>query len=359
MAGKGLHARPLAEGLDYMAHNRVAYFDALNVVACFGVVSMHVNGLTHSFSPTLSWLQAFSVDCVFYWAVPVFFMLTGATLLDYRSRYATDEFLKKRVIRTLVPFLAWSLFSLLIGTIRGTLAAPVGPRSFIDLILNTKIESIYWFFIPLFAVYLSLPVLSLLSKNTRILWYLAVTGFLLNVLAPFFCELLGISWNQSLSLPVLNGYLIYVVLGFLLSHQDVPKHQARIIYFLGICSTLFRFVLTALASFNAGELVKIGWGTTSLPCFFEAMAIFLLFRRTGSSILNRLPQVKGALARLASCSLGIYLVHILVLRGLMEATATDYSDAALRLIGPFIVYTASLTIVLLLKRIPFLRRLVP
>ena len=43
----------------------------------------------------------------------------------------------------------------------------------------------------------------------------------------------------------------------------------------------------------------------------------------------------------------------------MEATATDYSDAALRLIGPFIVYTASLVIVLLLKRIPLLSRLVP
>ena len=72
--------------------HRIAYYDTLNIAACFGVISMHANGLTHSFSPTLSWLQAFFVDCVFYWAVPAFFMLTGATLLDYRKRYETSEF---------------------------------------------------------------------------------------------------------------------------------------------------------------------------------------------------------------------------------------------------------------------------
>lgn len=342
-----------------MDRKRTAYFDALNVVACFGVIAMHANGLTHDFSPTLPWLQAFFVDCMFYWAVPVFFMLTGATLLDYRKRYKTGEFLKRRVIRTLAPFLAWSLIALVIGALKGAVTMPVGPRSLIDLILNTRIENVYWFFIPLFVVYLSLPVLSLLSENTRALWYLVIVGFFLNVLGPFTCELLGIGWNQSLSLPVLGGYLIYVILGFLLSRQDLSKSHARVIYALGGCSVLFRYVLTAHVSFDAGELIKIGWGTTALPCFFEATSVFLLFKRVGGSLLNRLPQAEGVLARLSSCSLGIYLVHIFVLRGLIEVTGADYTSAAIRFAGPFLVYVASLVIVLALKRIPLLRRLVP
>lgn len=342
-----------------MGRKRTAYFDALNVVACFGVISMHANGLTHSFSPTPSWLQAFFVDCVFYWAVPVFFMLTGATLLDYRKRYETGEFLKRRVGRTLVPFLAWSLIALAIGTLEGTVTTPVGPRSLVGLILNAGIENVYWFFVPLFAVYLSLPVLSLLSDNTKAFRYLVAVGFFLNMLGPFVCELLGIEWNQSLSLPVLGGYLIYVVLGFLLSRQDLSKVHTRTIYVLGVCGVLFRFILTARASFDAGELVRVGWGTASLPCFFEAAAVFLLFRGVGSSLSGHFPRVDNALARLASCSLGIYLVHIFVLRGLMEMTATDFTSAIVRLAGPFLVYVISLAIVLALKKVPLLHRLVP
>ena len=56
-----------------ISNSRTAYYDILNIVACFGVVSMHFNGLVHSYSPTTEWRQALLVDCVFYWAVPIFF----------------------------------------------------------------------------------------------------------------------------------------------------------------------------------------------------------------------------------------------------------------------------------------------
>ena len=43
----------------------------------------------------------------------------------------------------------------------------------------------------------------------------------------------------------------------------------------------------------------------------------------------------------------------------MAATATDYSSVIVRIAGPFLVYAVSLAIVLVLKRVPLLRRLVP
>ena len=94
------------------ARKRVLYYDVLNVVACFGVVAMHFNGLVYAYSPTFDWFQALFVDCFFYWAVPVFFMLTGATLLGYRDKYDTKTFFSKRLRRVAVPFLAWSLIAL-------------------------------------------------------------------------------------------------------------------------------------------------------------------------------------------------------------------------------------------------------
>ena len=136
-----------------MASERVLYFDVLNVVAGFGVVAMHFNGLAHTFSPTLDWLQAFAVNCLFYWAVPIFLMLTGATLMDYRDRYDTRTFLVRRTGRVLAPFVTWSLIALAWKVMTGQMAAPVGPRSLVDLVLNARIMDVYWFFIPLLAIY--------------------------------------------------------------------------------------------------------------------------------------------------------------------------------------------------------------
>ena len=71
---------------------RVVYFDVLNVLACLCVIGMHCNGAVHVFSDTYVWRQSLLVDVLAYWAVPVFIMLSGATLMNYRRRYSTKVF---------------------------------------------------------------------------------------------------------------------------------------------------------------------------------------------------------------------------------------------------------------------------
>ena len=71
---------------------RVVCFDALNVLACLSVIAMHCNGAVHVFADTYVWRQSLLVDVLAYWAVPVFIMLSGATLMRYRERYTTKEF---------------------------------------------------------------------------------------------------------------------------------------------------------------------------------------------------------------------------------------------------------------------------
>ena len=60
---------------------RVVCFDALNVLACLSVIAMHCNGAVHVFADTYVWRQSLLVDVLAYWAVPVFIMLSGATLM--------------------------------------------------------------------------------------------------------------------------------------------------------------------------------------------------------------------------------------------------------------------------------------
>lgn len=87
---------------------RVIYIDVLNIVACICVVAMHCNGIVHTFSYDRAWKTSLIVETAAYWAVPIFFMITGATLLDYTKKYSTRVYMKKRVLKTFVPFLIWS-----------------------------------------------------------------------------------------------------------------------------------------------------------------------------------------------------------------------------------------------------------
>lgn len=63
---------------------RIVWVDALNVIACFGVLLLHcTNKALHSFSGTfsVSWAEGLFSHSFFIWPVNVFFMLSGFTII--------------------------------------------------------------------------------------------------------------------------------------------------------------------------------------------------------------------------------------------------------------------------------------
>lgn len=91
---------------------RLFYITVLNVLACFAVVAIHCSNVAFwNFQPTRTWVTGNLVETLFYPAVPIFFMISGVTLMDYLKRYDDKTFLKKRFSKTVLPFLAWSLIA--------------------------------------------------------------------------------------------------------------------------------------------------------------------------------------------------------------------------------------------------------
>lgn len=249
---------------------RVLYFDFLNITAALGVIFLHCNGIAHNYSDTLAWYQALLVEVVFYWPVPIFFMLSGATLMGYRERYSTSEFFKKRFLRTVIPFILWTLISAAYKDIN---PFETGFKDFLNRCIGTSIENVYWFFIPLFAIYLSMPVISLLKEQRKILWYMVGGVFLLSSFLPLVCGYFGIGWNYSLSMLTAGGNLIFVILGYLLSTQEIKKKYRLIIYALGILSAAFRYFMTVYLSVQDGKINKFFFGYTQFHSVFLAAAV--------------------------------------------------------------------------------------
>lgn len=85
------------------------YIDYLTAISCLGVVFLHANGVFWSRPVGMVWISANVIESLFYFSAPVFFMLSGATLLGYRERYDTKTMLKRRFSRAVIPFLCWSI----------------------------------------------------------------------------------------------------------------------------------------------------------------------------------------------------------------------------------------------------------
>lgn len=340
---------------------RILYFDVLNVMACFAVVIMHFNGLVHSFSPTSDWLESLVAECLFYWAVPVFFMLSGANLLAYRKRYSTKVFLIKRFEKTVVPFLGWSIIALFWKLVTNQISGPIGPRTFFNLLLNTQIIDVYWFFIPLFSIYLSIPVLSYLcdGNHDRILEYSVFIGFIFISVLPSLCDFIGINYNSALTLPVVGGNLIFVILGYLLANHELTFNQRVSIYLAGIFGFIVRYSSTAYFSFAQGSLYQVFWGLTNFPCVLLSVAVFVFCKYFKWERIFTTDSSCKLLRTLSSCSFGVYLIHMILFYYLLLITGLDGGRLIWRTAFPFICYFICVLIVLVLKKVPFIKKLVP
>lgn len=70
-----------------MKSKRILYFDLLNIISCIAVIFLHHNVVVHVYEQNPVWAQALVIEVICYWAVPVFLMLSGANLLNYREKY--------------------------------------------------------------------------------------------------------------------------------------------------------------------------------------------------------------------------------------------------------------------------------
>ena len=64
---------------------RLYYIDILNILSCFAVLVLHCSNGVFDYQKTRLWFIYMFLQTVAHFAVPVFIMITGANLLDYRK----------------------------------------------------------------------------------------------------------------------------------------------------------------------------------------------------------------------------------------------------------------------------------
>lgn len=345
----------------------ILYFDLLNIFACFAVVALHVNGAVHTFAKTRNWVSCMFIEALFYFAVPVFFMLTGATLMNYRKRYDTGAFFKKRIFKTFVPFMIWSIIGICWSVFytKGMTISDINTLAkFISAVINCKGMGIYWFFPALFSVYLTIPLFSLVDEDKRIgkkgiFTYLILVYIVLNVLLPFVCRLTGIQWNSALNAVSCGGYVVWFLVGYLLANTDINKKFRMLIYILGLIGFFMYFYLTVQNSFKTGRFDKTYAGYMNIPAIFMGTAVFVLFKYGKWNLIDKHEKAVRFVRNLSSASFGVYLIHYYLKDFSIRHFGIDPRSTLYRIVGTFIIYGLSVIIVRVIQKIPVIRKMVP
>ncbi len=342
-----------------MSSKRVVYFDLLNIVACIAVVFMHCNNMVFVYAPGKNWAFGLGIEVLFYWAVPIFIMISGANLMKYRDRYDTKTFFRKRLAKTFLPFVIWSVILYILRFGFEHPSQDFGVSEFFTLFFSNGIEGVYWFFFPLFALYLAMPALSLLANHRSILVYLAGTSFvLMSIIAPV-CKMLGLPWNDSIDQPMVPYFVLYAILGYLCSTHDFTKKQRYSLYALGIIALFVRYAFLFATSRVAGTAtIPMYFGYQSFAGVLPAVALFLLFKyiRWPEFLLKR----SRTIAKISGCSFGVYLLHrILIQDVLFFNMMVPQTSIWLRTIGPLLIWALCVAFTLAIKKIPVLKHLVP
>lgn len=341
---------------------RSFFLTFMTVVSCVAVVILHANSVFWTFSYERVWLTANVLESVFYFAVPVFFMISGATLLDYRERYDTRTYAWKRIKKTVIPFLVWSVVALVIQLLRENYTFDrVTVYTVVDTIINSRHWGIYWFFMPLFGAYLMIPVISLIPKQQRksIFPYIIAVGYLINELIPSINRLFGsvIPVNGELTFPISSGYLLYLFVGYYIYNYQVAPWLRKIIYVLGVVGLAVHIGGTWCYSYQAGEIVTLLKGYMNVPCALYSTAIFLFFRHVNFARWN--PRVKAILNYLSTETFGVYLTHMFVITGLTAVFKVSWDSFINRTLGAVAVFLTITVVCKQLKKVPLFRLVLP
>ena len=343
------------------------YVTVLNVISAFAVVALHANGCFWQFSRQNYWFSANIIECLFYFAVPVFFMLTGITLFDYTKRQNTRTFFLHRFHKTVVPFVFWSIFALFIQVfyIKKIALSSITPVFIVNGIFKSSFCSVYWFFMPLFSLYLSIPLFASIDeqKKKTVLTYLAIAGVIVNILCPFVLTVLKIPVKIPVSVSVAGGFLLYAILGWLIDQCEIGSSARKVVYGFAVLGLLAHMGGTYVLSMEAGKIIKTFKGYNNLPCLLYSVGVFIFVKEwidrsvVSNSIKNRF---LGFCSKIRNYTFSIYLLHWFLIRFLVKILNIDIKMMSWRIGGIFLLVILSIAATWLIRKIPVIgKRVLP
>lgn len=310
------------------ANPRTPAFDLLRVFGAFAVVLIHVCGAYRDGLAEIgaaAWATTIGLNGLSRWAVPLFIMISGALLLADKRKFDLRHFVNRRLLKVVVPFVLWSVIYLCIDAylrpdpgLWSKVAALPTHAAWYHL-------SFFYFFIPL---YLLIPVLMWirdLPHGRHVLAsYLAL--WMVGICIELFCP-------AKYRWPDFFLYSGYLLLGYFM--RNISNRVASILLVGGMLAAMLTSAAVIAQSLAASDYVTGQWFSyKTVNVALAAMGVFCL----GFLLTARRHTLPPLVSRLAASSLGIYLIHPIILiplRDLGFRTGLPWLEIPIWFLGAF------------------------
>lgn len=296
-----------------MQHEQLYEVVWLRVFACFFVVFLHAGApVLHSFGT--GWEVAAFYSAIARPCVPVFLMLTGYLMLNRED--TPIAFYKKKYLKILIPFVFYSFLYYLVEYSLGNKKSILG---FFPEFINEPTKYHLWYLYTLVGIYAAFPfiqkVFNRSSQNELrgIIIFWTLLGIALPTLRVAFnvkISFMGIaqfSWFSSL--------LTYVFVG---GYIRKFHKQSQFYSWVTLVAPVLMFIAAVSGSIVKGYADESYFRYELIFVFLYSVSIFHLFIKFCKKEPNMI------VTSIASCSFGIYLIHVLILVLLKKSGITGF-----------------------------------
>ena len=372
------------------ARQSIFYIDFLRFIAAIAVIMIHVLGpfrYLYGEIPASDWLAAAGLNSLTRWAVPIFMMISGALLLSSKTlsskalspkplssqklpskslsqdpssqeSFKWGPYLIKRVSKVVVPFIGWTIiFALVSGyMVDGVFTGQWSSNITTETLESSLTEPVWyhlWFFYDFIPLYFVIPfLLPLLKQASADHIKLALSCWAILLLMHW----LKIGGFLQQNLVLYSGYL---VLGWYLFNRDNREHLKYWIA-AGSFMLLLNFFGSWYVAMEKQAYSSLFMGYKTLNTAIIGGMLFVLAQTYAHKIQGRL---RALVTLISTYSLGIYLVHPLILipiRNLNNGVYQVFQSNWVAIpILTFLTLAGSLLLTMLLVKLPYIRRLVP
>jgi surface polysaccharide O-acyltransferase-like enzyme len=348
--------------------------DLIRTIAIIGVILLHVSGRwiitpqeINQLTPLefSTWAAVDIYQSLAALGVPLFIMLTGALLLQPGKNESLSVFFKKRWIRIGLPFLFWCVVYFAWDFL--VMKIPFTAEVIILGILNGPYTQ-FWYLYVLAGLYLLTPILRIFITHAdkKIIKYFVILWVIGVSLLPFF----GLFTIYTLSSNVftITGYVGFFVLGTYLTSIHIPRRST--LWTLMVSGIALTAIGTyALAATVGGTEMYFFQQYFSLTIILTSVSLFLLLLtiKPKPNAIQKEPRpskVNILIKAISQNTLAIFFIHVMIIEAIQlgffgftinRDTLNPVIEAPLLTL---IVLFVSLAIILILKRIPYLNKLI-
>ena len=349
-----------------MVNNRVLYLSRIKALACAAVVVLHTFFTAANYAAVPYQLHTMSAvrNCMM-WAVPCFVMASGALLLNSKRILTSKKLFGKYIPRMVFALL---IFSVIFSVFDAFTTAHYTPaQTLVDILSDIFLGTGWphmWYIYLMLAIYLLLPFYKMIcdhASSEQIKYLLLLYTVFLSII-PFIETMSG--KKLPFYVCVFSIYPLYLFLGHAL-HTGIiklPKNACGIMFLIctGITAMLTAYGAAVEKSSpeTSSKIISL-LGVYSFPLYVAAsIGAFGYIRKTRNAPV---PVLDTIAAELDSCSFGIYLLHMAVLKLIFAVIKFDpfKHGGTITIIGICIItLVISYVMTKLLKLIPYFNRII-